>query len=263
MSETVVRSAFEGVVVLKLNRPDVLNAFNDEMGKALLHAVEEASRDEGCRCIVITGEGRAFCSGEDLGPLASDYQEGRAPDLGNTLVDRYNPLIRAIRSAPKPVIAAVNGVAAGAGASLALACDFRIAVDKAKLVLAFIKVGLVPDSGGVWFLTRMVGTAQAWRLAATGDPVGAEEAEKMGLFDEVVPAERLEEAWRSFALQMAAGPTKAYALAKRLVHFAADSPLADQLELEVEAQSEAGKSEDHIEGVQAFFAKRKPTFRGR
>jgi 2-(1,2-epoxy-1,2-dihydrophenyl)acetyl-CoA isomerase len=250
-------------VVLKLNRPEVLNAFNDEMGKALLHAVEDASHDDACRCIVITGEGRAFCSGEDLGPLAAGYQEGRAPDLGNTLVDRYNPLIRAIRSAPKPVIAAVNGVAAGAGASLALACDFRIAADKAKLVLAFIKVGLVPDSGAVWFLTRLVGTAHAWRLAATGDPVDAAEAERMGLFDEVVPAERLEDAWRSFATQLATGPTKAYALTKRLVHFAADSPLGDQLELEIEAQSEAGKSEDHIEGVQAFFAKRKPNFKGR
>ena len=262
MRETIVREEAEGVVVLKLNRPDVLNAFNDEMGKALLHGLEEAARDDACRCIVITGEGRAFCSGEDLGPLASDYQAGNAPDLGNTLVDRYNPLIRAIRSAPKPVVAAINGVAAGAGASLALACDFRVALDKAKLVLAFIKVGLVPDSGAVWFLSRMVGTAQAWRLAATGAPLGADEGQRLGLYDRVAPADSFEEEWRSLSRELAQGPTKAYGLTKRLVNFAADAPLSDQLELEVEAQAEAGRSADHIEGVQAFFAKRPPNFQG-
>lgn len=263
MSDTIAREDFEGVVVLKLNRPDVLNAFNDEMGKALLHAVDDAAQEDACRCIVITGEGRAFCSGEDLGPLAADYQEGRAPDLGNTLVDRYNPLIRTIRSAPKPVVAAVNGVAAGAGASLALACDFRVVVDKAKLVLAFIKVGLVPDSGAVWFLSRMVGTARAMRLASTGAPLDTAEGEALGIYDRVVTAEEFDDVWRSFARELASGPTKAFGITKRLVQFAAESPLSDQLELEIEAQSEAGKSSDHIEGVQAFFAKRPPTFKGR
>lgn len=262
MSNLVIRESAAGVVVLKLNRPDVLNAFNDEMGKALLHEIQDGSDDASCRCIVITGEGRAFCSGEDLGPLASDYQEGRAPDLGHTIVDRYNPLIRAVRSAPKPVVAAVNGVAAGAGASLALACDFRVASEKAKLVLAFIKVGLVPDSGAVWFLTRMIGSANAWRLAATGEPVGAEQGERLGLFDRVAPLEAFEESWRSLAEELAAGPTRAYGLTKKLVNFAAESTLDDQLELEIEAQSEAGRSADHIEGVQAFFAKRKPDFKG-
>jgi 2-(1,2-epoxy-1,2-dihydrophenyl)acetyl-CoA isomerase len=263
MSGTVVRESFDGVVVLKLDRPEVLNSFNDEMGRALVEAVEGAAADESCRCIVITGEGRAFSAGEDLGPLAEDYQAGRAPELGQTLIDRYNPLIRAVRAAPKPVVAAVNGVAAGAGASLALACDFRVAVDKAKLILAFIKVGLIPDSGGLWFLTHMIGGARAWRLAATGDPVDAAEAERLGLFDRVEPVESFENAWRSFAIDLASGPTFAYGLMKRLVQFAAESPLDDQLELEVEAQSAAGKSEDHIEGVQAFFAKRPPKFKGK
>lgn len=263
MSETIAREEANGVVILKLSRPDVLNAFNDEMGKALLQEVDRAANDDSCRCIVITGEGRAFCSGEDLGPLASDYEAGNAPDLGQTLVDRYNPLIRAIRSAPKPVIAAINGVAAGAGASLALACDFRVAVDKAKFVLAFIKVGLVPDSGAVWFLSRMVGSGQAWRLAATGDPVGAEEAHRLGIFDRVASSDAFEEEWRSLARTLSEGPTKAYGLTKRLVNFAADSPLNDQLEVEIEAQSEAGRSADHVEGVQAFFAKREPNFKGR
>jgi 2-(1,2-epoxy-1,2-dihydrophenyl)acetyl-CoA isomerase len=263
MSDTIRREAAAGVVVLTLNRPDVLNAFNDEMGKALLHEVEQAARDDSCRCIVITGEGRAFCSGEDLGPLASDYRDGRAPDLGQTLVDRYNPLIRAIRSAPKPVVAAINGVAAGAGASLALACDFRVAVDKAKLVLAFIKVGLVPDSGAVWFLTRMIGSARAWHFAATGNPIDASTAEELGIFDSVSPPEQFDAAWREVARALAQGPTKAYGLTKHLMNFAADSSLNDQLEVEIEAQSEAGRSSDHIEGVQAFFAKRNPDFEGR
>lgn len=263
MSDTVLRESDDGVVVLKLNRPNVLNSFNDEMGKALLREIEEAALDDSCRCIVITGEGRAFSAGEDLGPLATDYREGRAPQLGHPLIDRYNPLIRQVRSAPKPVIAAVNGVAAGAGASLALACDLRVAVDDAKLTLAFVKVGLVPDSGALWFLTHMIGAAQAWRLASTGDAVDAAEGERLGLFDRVEPAESFEDAWRSVSAQLAAGPTVAYALIKRLVQFAAESPLQDQLELEVEAQSIAGNTEDHLEGVQAFFAKRAPTFKGR
>src|SRR5918992_4647673 len=186
-------SVEDGVAIVTLNRPDVLNAFNDELGFAVLDAVSEASKDEAVRCIVVTGAGRAFCSGEDLGALADSYKSGRAPDLGTTLTDRYNPLIRSIRTAPKPVVAAVNGVAAGAGASLALACDFRIASEHAKLVLAFVKVGLIPDSGAVWFLSRMVGTATAFRLAATGDPVTAEDALAMGLFDRVVPADSFED----------------------------------------------------------------------
>lgn len=260
---TLSVSTTDGVSVLTLDRPDVLNAFNDELGHALVAAVKDAAADENVRCIVITGAGRAFSSGEDLGALSETYEKGDVPGLGNTLVDRYNPLIRAVRAAPKPVVAAVNGVAAGAGASLALACDFRIASDKAKLVLAFIKVGLVPDSGGVWFLSKMVGAARAFKLAATGEPVTAEQALEWGLFDQVVAVDDFDKTWREFAAALATGPTRAYALTKGLVSFAADHTLDEQLEEEVKAQSEAGRTQDHLEGVQAFLSKRAPKFEGR
>lgn len=252
-----------GVATLTLDRPDVLNALNDDLGTVTLAAVRDAAADEGVRCIVLTGAGRAFSSGEDLGALAGSYERGEPPPLGKTLTDRYNPLIRAIRSAPKPVMAAINGVAAGAGASIALACDVRIASEHAKLVLAFIKVGLVPDSGALWFLTKAAGSATAWRIASTGDPVGAEEALGLGLVDQVVPADEFESTWRAAASRLAAGPTRAYALTKSLVQSAAQVSLDRQLDLEVAAQTAAGMSQDHLEGVAAFLEKRKPNFRGK
>lgn len=260
---TISNERVDGVAVIMLDRPDVLNAFNDDLGFATLKSVEEAAADDTVRCIVITGAGRAFCAGEDLGALAAGYTEGTVPDLGKTLTDRYNPLIRAIRAAPKPVIAAVNGVAAGAGVSLALACDIRIASEHAKLVLAFIGVGLVPDSGAVWFLSRMVGSARAWQLASTGRPITAEEAHALGLFDEVVPADDFEKTWRERAVKLASGPTTAYALTKELVSQAANRSLDEHLEVEVDAQGAAGRTEDHLEGVQAFLSKRAPRFTGR
>ena len=260
---TLERAITDGVAVFTLNRPEVLNAFNDEMGGALLEGVREASGDEGVRCIVITGAGRAFSAGEDLGALAEQYERGEVPDLGNTLIDRYNPLIRELRAAPKPVIAAVNGVAAGAGASLALACDFRIASEHAKLVLAFIRVGLVPDSGAQWFLARMVGAARALELGASGHPVDASRGLELGLFSQVVAQDAFEQTWRAFAGRLATMATHAFALTKQLTNEALDRPLDDQLEAEVAAQASAGRSEDHLEGVQAFFAKRQPDFKGR
>ena len=260
---TIVFDVADGVATIRLDRPDVLNAFNDEMGDAVLEAMQKASSDEGVRCIVLTGAGRAFSSGEDLAALVDGYKSGDVPNLGQTLVNRYNPLIRTIRSAPKPVLAAINGVAAGAGASIALACDFRIATSKAKLILAFIKVGLVPDSGGVWFLSRMVGAATAWRLAATGDPVDAAQALELGLVDRVVEPDDFENAWREWAAELAAGPTRAYALTKELVNSSTEVGLHDQLDREVRAQTEAGLSADHLEGVRAFLDKRPPHFEGR
>jgi 2-(1,2-epoxy-1,2-dihydrophenyl)acetyl-CoA isomerase len=256
-------SVDDGVGVVVLDRPDVLNAFDDELGREMLRTVQQASDDDDVRCVVITGAGRAFCSGEDLGALADGYARGEVPELGKTLVDRYNPLIRAIRRAPKPVVAVVNGVAAGAGVSLALACDHRLASEHAKLVLGFTKVGLVPDSGAVWFLSKMIGEARALQLAATGRAVRADEALSLGLFDEVVPADELEARWRSTARELADGPTRAFALTKRLVHGASERTLDDQLEDEVGAQTEAGRTADHLEGVQAFLAKRAPKFQGR
>ncbi|MGH2734323.1 MAG: enoyl-CoA hydratase-related protein [Actinomycetota bacterium] len=253
----------DGVCVITLDRPDVLNAFDEELGSQALEAIRRASDDDDVRCVVITGAGRAFSAGEDLGALAGGYERGESPPLGDTLVNRYNPLVRAIRSAPKPVVAAVNGVAAGAGASIALACDFRIASDKAKLVLAFIKVGLVPDSGGIWFLTRMVGAAKAWELCALGEPLGADEALRLGLYNRVAPTEEFEAAWRSFAAKLAAGPTRAYALTKELAETAIEVGLHEQLDTEVRAQSEAGQTDDHLEGVRAFLNKRPPKFEGR
>lgn len=260
MSVAVARAG--GVCVLTLERPEVLNAIDAAMGFELLELVQEASDDDAIRCVVITGAGRAFCSGEDLGALREEYEGGSAPNLNRTLEDRYNPLIRAIRAAPKPFVAALNGVAAGAGASLALACDFRIASTKAKLVLAFIKVGLVPDSGGLWFLTKMIGSARAWELAATGDPLPAEDAFRLGIVNRIAEPEEFEGSWRSWAEELAAGPTKGYALAKTLANAAAERPLDEVLDLEADAQRAAGASKDHIEGVNAFFEKRRPRFTG-
>lgn len=260
---TLRHEVSDGVAVITFDRPDVLNAFNDEMGLAALEAVETSARDDVVRCIVLTGSGRAFSSGEDLGALTEGYERGEAPDLGDTLVRRYNPLITAITSAPKPVVAAINGVAAGAGASIALACDHRIAVDKAKLVLAFIKVGLVPDSGALWFLDRMIGSARTWQLASTGAPLDAATALEWGVFDQVVDADGFENAWRSFAAELAAGPTEALALTKRLLFEARTASLDEQLKREIDAQTAAGKTSDHIEGVQAFFQRRPPNFEGR
>lgn len=254
--------ASDGLAVITLDRPELLNAFNDELGNAALERVLEASADPEVRCIVVTGAGRAFSSGEDLAALADGYARGEAPPLGDTLRNRYNPLIRALRAAPKPVVAAVNGVAAGAGVSIVLACDFRIASEKAKLVLAFVKVGLVPDAGSMWFLTRTIGAAKAFELAASGDPLDARRAHELGLFTEVVPEDGFEARWKAFAAELAWGPTRAYALIKRLSEHAAESSLDAQLEFEIGAQSEAGATADHLEGVNAFFEKRPPKFVG-
>ncbi len=252
----------DAVAVITLDRPEVMNAFDDELGAATLDAVEAAAADAGVRCIVLTGAGRAFSAGEDLGALAGGYERGEAAPLGDTLVRRYNPLIRAIVRAPKPVVAAINGVAAGAGASIALACDVRLASEAAKLVLAFIKVGLVPDSGALWFLALLVGTGRALDLALSGAPVSANEAHALGLVNRVFSPETFEDGWREAAADLAAGPTAAVALTKKLLHAATEVSLDEQLEIEVQAQTEAGRTSDHLEGVQAFLSKRAARFEG-
>ena len=252
-----------GVAVLTFDRPDVLNAFDEELGTATLEAVERATRDPSVRCMVVTGSGRAFSSGEDLAALAGAYEAGRRPDLGRRLTTGYNPLIEAITTAPKPVVAALNGVAAGAGVSIALACDFRIASERAKLVFPWVRIGLVPDLGLMWLLTRSVGASRAWDLAARGRTLSAQDAADMSLVTEVAPGEAFESAWRSFAQELAAGPTRAYAIMKEVLASALETSLPDQLRREAELQKEAGRTEDHLEGVRAFMAKRTPQFRGR
>lgn len=252
-----------GVATITFNRPDVLNAFDEGLGGAALDAVRSVSGDDAVRCVVLTGAGRAFCSGEDLGALAEGYARGEPADLGRILRERYNPLIRAILSAPKPVIAALNGVAAGAGASIALACDVRLASADASLVWPFVNVGLVPDSGALWFLTRMVGASRAWALAAEGERITAAQALELGLVHSVVEGSEFESHWRAEASRLAAGPTRAYALTKALLGRAAELSLDEQLEREVNAQAEAGATRDHLEGVQAFLSKRRPEWGGR
>ncbi len=212
--ETILTAPDEGVLTITLNRPDTLNAFNSVMGRELLDALKKAERDPEARCIVLTGAGRAFSSGEDLKARQS---EG-ITDFGSTLRDRYNPIILRIRNTDKPVLGSINGVAAGAGCSLALACDLRIASSKARFIEAFVRVGLVPDSGSSFFLPRLVGLSKALEMAFLGDEVGAEEALSLGMVNRVVAPEELETATRDLALRLAKGPTKAIGLAKRAMN---------------------------------------------
>lgn len=251
------------VATLRFNRPEVLNAFDEGLGAEALDAFRSVSGDEDVRCVVLTGAGRAFSSGEDLVALSEGYSRGEPADLGRILRERYNPLIRAILAAPKPVMAALNGVAAGAGASIALACDVRIASAEASLVWPFVQVGLVPDSGALWFLTRMVGASRAWALVADGDAVPAADALQLGLVHSVVQGDEFESAWRAEARRLAAGPTRAYALTKALLTRASELSLDEHLGREVNAQNEAGATIDHLEGVQAFLSKRRPHWQGR
>src|SRR5437762_1272431 len=257
--ETILYDLTEGVLTITLNRPEVLNAFNGKMGSELLDALKKAERDLAVRCVVLTGAGRAFSSGEDLKARQAEGITG----FGATLRDRYNPIVLKMRNMEKPVIGAINGVAAGAGCSLALACDLRIASDKASFMEVFVRVGLVPDSGSSFFLPRLVGLGKALEMAFTGDPVNADEAFRIGLVNRVVPAEELESATRELALRLAKGPTKAIGLAKRAMNRALSMDLVEILEYEVHAQETAGGTEDHKEGLAAFLEKRTPDYQGK
>lgn len=251
------------ICTITLNRPDVLNAFNDQLTTELGEALKAAERDPAVRVIVITGAGRAFSSGQDLGDLKEKYVPGYVPHLGDDLRKRYNPIIKRIRDMEKPVIAAVNGVAAGAGCSLALACDLRIASDQASFIEVFINVGLIPDSGSTFMLPRLVGLGKAMELCMTGQKVDAPEALRLGLVNQVVAAAELNEAIAKLAGRLAGLPSRAIALTKRLLNQSFQNDLDAQLEAEAYDQETAGKTADHYEGVVAFLEKRKPQFTGR
>ena len=244
------------VLMITLNRPDVLNAFNSEMHRGLAAALKDA-RDGGVRAVVITGAGRGFCVGQDL----TEFREAPG-DIGSRLRGNYHPNIRAIRALEKPVIAAVNGAAAGAGMSLACACDLRIAADSATFVPAFINIGLIPDSGGSYFVTRILGPARAFEWLASGKRLTAAEAHAWGLVSEVVETEAFTARVAELAAQLADLPTKGVGMTKRLLDHAVTASLEEQLEREAQLQTAATQTEDFKEGVAAFLEKRPPKFRG-
>ena len=244
------------VVTLTMDRPDSLNALTIPLKVALLEALLAIARSRAIRVVVLTGAGRAFCAGQDLAERA----EPDAPPLEVELRERYNPMVRALRDLPQPVIAAINGVAAGAGASLALASDLRIASVDARFVLAFGRIGLVPDSGLTWLLPRLVGSARAAELALVGDPLGANEALTIGLVGRVVPAAELLPAAHALADRIAEGSPRALAMTKRLLEAGWSTDLDEALEAEAAAQGLAGASADHAEGLAAFREKRPPRF---
>ena len=259
---SILVSRDAGVLSLTLNRPDKLNAFNPEMHKLLREALEQARDDAGVRAVLLTGAGRGFCAGQDLSER--DVSPEAAPiDLSVSLGSNYNPLVRRLRALPKPVVCAVNGVAAGAGANIALACDIVLAARSASFVQSFSKLGLVPDSGGTHFLPRLVGAARAMGLALLAERLSAEEAERWGLIWKAHDDDRLMGEARAIARALAEGPTKGYGLIKKGIHASAGNSLDAQLDLERDLQREAGSSEDYREGVAAFMQKRKPGYKGK
>jgi 2-(1,2-epoxy-1,2-dihydrophenyl)acetyl-CoA isomerase len=256
--QTIVYERASGLATITLNRPQSLNAFVPEMNQEVLAALKEAERDNEIRCIMITGAGRAFCAGQDL--------KGRTPDqkgsLGSSLREKYNPMIRLIRQMEKIVIAAVNGVAAGAGCNLALACDLRVASEEAKFIQSFVRVGLAPDSGGSFILPRLVGLSKAMELLLLGDMVEAREAQRIGLVARVFPPAEFAKSAKEIGERMANSP-RGIGLIKRAVNHANLPNLESDLEYEAYLQEIAGRSSDYDEGVRAFLEKRTPVFTGK
>ncbi len=257
MFETIRYVVKDNIAWLYLNRPDKLNAFVAKMNHEVKDAIKSASSDEQVRCIVITGEGRAFCSGQDLSEVDEQM------DHGQVLRDHYGPMLKQISKCEKPIVAAVNGVAAGAGFSLALACDFRIVSDRASFLNAFIHVGLIPDSGNLIYLTQLVGHSKALELSVFGEKVPAAAAVEMGLANLLISEETWSDDVTAYATRLAALPTKAIGLIKKSLKAVSNLSFEDYLEIEAQGQRVAGLTSDHREGIQAFMEKRKPVFSGK
>lgn len=258
MSEILKYEVKDKVATITLNRPERYNAFDNPLSFEFIDALKEARKDAGVRAVVLTGAGKAFCSGQDLQAVV-----GTKRSLGESVDKRYNPMVRLITQTEKPFICRMNGVAAGAGASLALACDYVVAVDTASMVWAFANIGLVLDSGSSFFLPRLVGRQKAFEIATLGEKIPIAEAHRLGLVNQVVTADQLDEAVNAIAQRYANAPTKAIGLIKRMLHRSFESSLDDMLEQEKFGQETAGRTEDYQEGVNAFVEKRKPSYQGR
>ena len=262
MSFTTIEFTIEqGIATLTLNRPESLNSFTTLMHNEVREALAQLQVQTNVRCLLITGKGRGFCAGQDLNDRAVD-PNAPTPDLGESLEQRYNPLIRTLKALPMPVICAVNGVAAGAGANLAFACDIVLAARSAAFIQAFCRLGLVPDSGGTWMLPRLVGQARAMALSLLGDKVSAEQAEQWGMIWKSYPDEQLMAEATRLATHFATQPTKGLAYIKQAIQASYHNTLDQQLDLERDLQRLAGRTSDYREGVQAFLAKRTPQFTG-
>jgi 2-(1,2-epoxy-1,2-dihydrophenyl)acetyl-CoA isomerase len=256
--DSILFSKTDKVAVIKLNRPDKFNSFNREMALQMQNALDDAGNDKSIRAIYITGEGKAFCAGQDL----SEAIDKDGPGIEKIVFEHYNQIILRLRKIEKPIVCAVNGVAAGAGANIALACDVTVASDKASFIQAFSKIGLIPDSGGTFFLPRLIGLQRASALAMLGDKISAADALQMGMIFKVFPDEILQEEAMRIANTLADMPTKAIGLTKRLLNQSLFNSLENQLNSEGKLQIEAASSYDYNEGVSAFLEKRKPVFKG-
>lgn len=255
----LITSLTNGVYQITFNRPEVYNSFNKSMALALQKELDYSANNIEVRTVVLTGAGKAFCAGQDL----AEATDPNGPDLESIVREHYNPIILKIRALEKPVIAAVNGVAAGAGANIALACDLTIAQENASFIQAFSKIGLIPDSGGTYFLPRIIGVQKALALMFTGDKITAKEAEALNMIYKCVSVEEFESFVMTLSQKLALMPTRAFGLTKKAVNQSLSNDLINQLDLEEKLQTEAGKTEDFQEGVQAFLDKRKPKFKGK
>lgn len=258
MEPSILTSIHGGVCTITLNRPAVFNSFDQAMGRAFQSALDEASHDPAVRCVVVTGNGKAFCAGQDLKEVTAPD----APDFTVIVEETYNQSVRRIRSMEKPVIGAINGVAAGAGANIAIACDLTVATESATFIQAFSKIGLIPDSGGTWFLPRLVGMQRAAALAFLGEKLGAADAAAMGLIYQAVPDEAFKGEVDALAKRLANMPTRGLGLTKKAFNAGWDSDLSSHLTTERDLQMEASQTDDYAEGVAAFLEKRAPNFKG-